>query len=244
MKKERLILFLAITLVSTSAHSQLSEKIKTEKVVDGSIIKEGKEIQGYIKITGTAYTRGKFFPAPWQFQSDIKFIPKDIFEQTEKIKNKLFVSYGPKEIDGYRYDTLIYESVKYADLSEISLSIIPQMIFIRKIKDGKIALYHHFSSPPNVVTGPEGFEPAYIECSRPNLVYQKENNGTLKLVKFLNIEKELSDCPYVTEKQSRGEYGVVGKDGEASDLNKLYSNLAYREEVRLKAIEDYNNNCR
>ena len=119
MKKIKLILFLALTLVSTGAHSQLSEKIKKEKVVVGLIIKDGKEIQGYIKSTGTAYTRGKFFPAPWQFQSDIKFISKDVFEQTEKIKNKLFENYGPKEIDGYRYDTLVYESVKYSDLSEI-----------------------------------------------------------------------------------------------------------------------------
>lgn len=64
------------------------------------------------------------------------------------------------------------------------------------------------------------------------------------MIKFLNIEKELSDCPYVTDKQSKGEYGVLGKDGEASGLNKLFSNLAYRESVRLKAIEDYNINCR
>jgi hypothetical protein len=118
------------------------------------------------------------------------------------------------------------------------------MIFIRKIKEGKIALYYHFSSPPHIVSGPEGFEPAYIECNRPNLVYQKDKDGTVKLIKFLNIEKELADCPYVTEKQSRGEYGVVGKDGEASGFNKLYSNIAYREKVRLKAIEDYNNNCK
>jgi hypothetical protein len=60
----------------------------------------------------------------------------------------------------------------------------------------------------------------------------------------LNIEKELADCPMVVEKQSKGEYKAIGSEGESSGLNKLVNNVAFREEVRLMAIEDYNKNCK
>jgi hypothetical protein len=244
MKILLLSVFITLTFSPFTAYSQLTEKIEKEKVVPGYIIKNGKEIRGYIKETGTAYTRGKFFPAPWQFQSDIKFIPRDVFETTEKITNKLFEKYGPKEIEGYKYESMVYESVNYTPFSDIGLSDIPRMIFLRKINNEKITLYHLFDSPPNVVSGPEGFEPVYLECAVPSLVYLKEKGGNVKKVIFLNIEKELADCPFVTEKQKKGEYKVMGKEEEASGLNKLINNTMYREKVRLMAIEDYNKNCK
>ncbi|OFX95515.1 MAG: hypothetical protein A2X06_12720 [Bacteroidetes bacterium GWC2_40_22] len=240
MRKSFSGLFMALIFLSSGAYSQFEEKLKEEGVVAGSITRGGKEIQGYIKETGTAYTNGKFFPAPWQFQSDIKFIAKDIFEKPGKIKNKLFEKYGAKDIEGYRYDTLVFESVKYLGVSDV----IPKTMFVQSALEGKISLYYHFNSPPPAVSGPEGFEPVFIECSKPNLVYQKDNDGIVKLVKFLNIEKELADCPYVTEKQRKGEYQVVGKVDGSSFINKLIKNTVYREQVRLLAIEDYNNNCR
>jgi len=244
MKILTLSVFITLTFSPIAVYSQLTEKIEKEKVVPGYIIMDGKKIQGYIKETGKAYTHGKFYPAPWQFQSDIKFIPRDVFENTEKITNKLFEKYGPKEIEGYKYESMVYESVNYTQFSDIGLSDIPRMIFLRKINDEKITLYHLFDSPPHATSGPAGFEPLYLKCAVPDIVYLKEKGGNVKKVIFLNIEKELADCPVVTEKQKKGEYKVIGNEEKASGLNKLINNTMYREKICLMAIEDYNKNCK
>ncbi|MGQ1947672.1 hypothetical protein ACT3CD_11300 [Geofilum sp. OHC36d9] len=243
MKKLLINLFFILS-ISTSVFCQIEEKMKDEGVVSGVIYKNGGEIEGYIKMTGMAYTNEEWFPAPWQFQSGIKFIPKDVFEKNEKIKNKFYEKYGAKDCDGYRYDTLVYESVKYADMSAVGMNMLPKKMFMRKVSEDKISLYHYFNTPPAVVSGSEGFEPYYLECANILFVYRIGKDGKLKLVNDLNIEKELSDCPMVLEKQSKGEYKIVGSKEESSGFNKLVNNSVFREEVRLQAIEDYNQNCK
>ncbi|MBN1185795.1 MAG: hypothetical protein JXB49_26170 [Bacteroidales bacterium] len=52
------------------------------------------------------------------------------------------------------------------------------------------------------------------------------------------------DFPIVVEKQSKGEYKVVGSEEESSGLNTAFINSVFREQVRLIAIEDYNKNCK
>lgn len=243
MKKSIICLFFILS-IPVFCFSQIEDKIKKEGVVPGVIYKNGGEILGYIKKTGMTYTNNKSFPAPWQFQSGIKFIPMDVFEKNEKITNKFYETYEPKDCDGYKYDTLVFESVKYADMSAVGMNMLPKKMFMRKVLENKISLFHYFNSPPVVVSGPEGFEPYYIDCAKVNLVYRIGNDGKLKLVNDLNVEKELSDCPMVVEKQSKGEYKAVGSEGESSRLSKLVNNAIFREQVRLMAIEDYNNNCK
>jgi hypothetical protein len=244
MKKKLLGLLLVLAVFSVNTFSQLEEKIKNENVVAGSIKKGGQDIQGYFKRTGLASENGKVFPAPWEFQTEMKFIAKDVFENTEKIKNKLYESYTAKDIDGFKYDTLIYESLKYADMSAVGMGMIAKKMFLRKVMDGKITIYHHFGTPPSIV-GSEGFEPYYIECGNPNIVYQIGKEGKLKLVNSLNVEKELADCPYVVEKDKKGEYKVLGKEGEETKgLKKLANKTVFRDAIKLMIIEDYNKNCK
>jgi hypothetical protein len=244
MKKKLLSLLLVLAVFSVSAFSQLEEKIKSENVVAGSIIKGGEEIPGYFKRTGLAYENGKEFPAPWEFQNEMKFITKDVFENTEKIKNKLFESYSAKDIDGFKYDTLIYVSLKYADMSAVGMGMIAKKMFLLKVMDGKITIYYHYGTPPSIV-GAEGFEPYYVECGKPNVVYQIGKEGKLKLVNSLNVEKELADCPYVVEKDKKGEYKVLGKEGEETKgLKKLANKTVFRDIIKLMIIEDYNENCK
>lgn len=221
---------------------QTEDKMEKEGVVAGVIYKNGGEIQGYIRKTGMAHVIDKVYPAPWLFQSEIRFIPKDVFDNNEKIKNKFFETYEAKDCDGYKYDTLVFESVKYADMSAVGMNMLPKKMFMRKVLDDKISLFHYFKSPPAVISG--SFESIYIDCAKPNLVYRVGKDGKLKQVNDLNINKELSDCPLVIEKQSKGEYEVVGSKGESSRLKKLVDNMVFREQVRLMAIEDYNNNCK
>ncbi len=241
--KRLIICSLLVLSISTLAFSQIEEKMKEEGVVVGTIFKNGGEIEGYIKKTGLAYEDNEWYPAPWQFQDGIKFIPKDVFENNEKIKGKFYEKYDAKDCDGFKYDTLIYESVKYADMSAVGMNMLPKRMFMRKVLDDKISIFHYFDTPPSVVVGSDKFAPFYIECAKVNLVYRVGKDGKLKLVNNLNIEKELSDCPMVVEKQSRGEYKELGEEGESSGLNKLVNNSLFREEVRMMAIEDYNKNC-
>ena len=210
------------------AMGQIEEKMTGEGVVKGSIFKDGKEIEGYIKAMGKVYgSDHQAYPAPWHFQGDIKFIPKDEFENTPKITGKMYKKYGPKDIGGYRYEDMYFEAVKYADMSAVGLNMIPKWMFLRKIISGKISVFYHYSSPPTVTVG-ESFESYYEECTREKIVCRKGEDGKMKLmgsINSLNIEKDFEDCPYVTEKIT----------------NKEYSGTLL--ERHLKAIEDYNQYC-
>ncbi|MTI26186.1 hypothetical protein [Fulvivirga kasyanovii] len=243
MKQNFFCLMLAIVLAASGAYAQsVEEKIENENVVLGEIIKDGKSTIGYIKMM-YAYDDGSVYPAPWQYQSDIRFIPKEDFEKAEKIKNKMYEKYDAKDIDGYKYDTLVYESVKYADMSAVGTGMIAKKMFMQKILDDKISLYYHYDSPPAVVSG-ETFASYYIECAKPHLVYQVGDEGKLKLVNDMNVEKELADCPDVVTKYKNGEYEALKSNGEASGANKLLNKVLFREGVRKMVIEDYNKSCK
>ncbi|MEZ4950880.1 MAG: hypothetical protein R2769_17530 [Saprospiraceae bacterium] len=237
----KLLNVFCLILISSGLFAQLEEKIKKENVVPGIVIKDGKEVKGFIKRMGNAYEDGKHYPAPWQFQTEIKFIPEDKFIELEKVKNKHFEEYKSNDIDAYVYDTLRFESVKYSDLSSVGVSMLARRMFMRKISDGKIALYHYHSNPPPVASG--GFAQYYIECGVPKWVYRKGDDEKLKAVEGMNISKELADCSLVVEKHERGEYKVLGKEGEGSKTNKFINNFYFTEKVRLLAIADYNQNC-
>ncbi len=243
--KHLLISLILLFGASSVIFGQLEEKMKKEGVVKGTVIIKGKTIDGFIKRMGLTYHDNEWYPAPWDFQSKIKFCPAKTFEKTEKIKNKHFEKYDAKDIDGYTYDSLIYESVKYADMSAVGMDMLPKKMFMRRITEDKISLFHHFYKMPDVMVY-EGNE--YVELLQenaiPNLVYRIGKKGKLKLVNNLNIEKELADCPSVVEKQQKGEYKVVGKEGEeTSGLKKVLNNSVFRENVRLQAIQDFNENC-
>jgi hypothetical protein len=208
----------------------MEEKMRKEKVVSGTIInKNGEEVEGYIKATGEAYgmETKQYYPAPWEYQDDIKFIPKDVFENTEKLKGKMYKKYGPKDIRGYRYEDMYFEAVKYADMSSVGLNMFAKWMFLRKVIDGKMEVFYHYENPPKVLVN-ESVEPYYIQCAEEHVVYRKGKDGKLKLISGvagLNIQKDWEDCPLVKEKYDQKEY--TGGKMEAC----------------LKAIQDYNENC-
>lgn len=249
MKRVTFCLLLTVGL-STSAFCQMEEKMKLEYVVPGAIIQDGKEIPGYIKKMGTATASTDVkntvvYPAPWQYQSTFKFIPKEVFENTNKIKPKMYVKYTPKDCSGYKYDTLVFESVKYSDMSSVGVNMFPTKMFMRKLSDDKISLFLFFESPPAVgIYGPGEYEKILVDCAKEKVVYRIGKEGKLKEVGVLNIEKEMSDCPMVVEKQAKGEYKVLGKEGKGTRLGKLLGNTVFRDDTRLMAIADYNTNCK
>lgn len=237
-------LLLGLT-ISVFCFGQDAKKMQEEGVVPGIIYKNGGEVQGYIRKMGTTYSENKTYAAPWEFQSKIKFIPKDVFEKNEKIKNKFYEEYESKDCDGYKYDTLNFESVKYADMSAVGMNMLPKKMFMRRISEDKISLFYYFNSPPAVgVYQPGEYEKLLEDCAVINHVYRVGKDGKLKLVNDLNIEKELASCPMVIEKQAKGEYKVLGSEENTSGLNKLVNNSVFRVQVRMMAIEDYNKNCK
>ena len=226
--------------IASASNAQLEEKIKKHDVEIGEIYKDGKTIIGYIRSKSLIEYDGLYYPQPWQYQKSIKFIPKDVFEKTEKIKGKLYDKYNAKDIEGYKIDTLIYKSVKYADMTAVGTGMIAKKMFIKKISDGRISLFYHYGTPP-----PAG-EMSYIKeetinCQEPNLVYQIGENGKVKLVQHLNINKELADCEEVIKA-----FGKKTDDNSAADNDKpsgIIKDVLLREDYRLSAIESYNKNC-
>jgi hypothetical protein len=233
-----------LAMIALNAQGQRTDKMKEEDVVVGSIIRDGKEIQGYIKAMGWSAVGDKVFSAPWEFQKDIRFMEKETFEKAEKIRNKDYEKLEAGDIDGYKYrDSLVYESVKYADMSAVGAGMIPKKMFMRKVSDGKISLYVHFGSPM-VVGESHEFEQSYIDSAVPNYVYRIGKDGKLKLVNSLNVKKELADCPAVVEKYEKGDYGVQAGEEKKSGLAKLADKTIARDGVRFGAIDDYNNVCK
>jgi hypothetical protein len=212
-------------------HGQIEEKMKNEKVVQGSIVnKNGEEIEGYIKAKGDVFSSNakKYFPAPWEYQDDIKFISKDVFENTEQLKGKMYKKYGPKDILAYRYEDMYFEAVKYADMSSVGLNMFAKWMFLRKVIDGKMEVFYHYVNPPSVISAKESFETYYVTCAEEHVVYRKGKDVKLKLidgVAGINIHKNWEDCPYVKEKYDQNEYS------------------GSKIEICLKAIQDYNENC-
>lgn len=245
MKSLRIqFVFAALVLNYFTGFSQTEGQMRDHHVTTGVVIRDGREIPGYIKIQGTAFLGDSLRAAPWEFQKSIRFMQKDIFERSEKIRNRDFVKYGPDDIDGYRYhgDSLVFESVKYADMSAVGTGMIPKRIFMRKVSSGRISIFHHFHSPPPVGEVSE-LRRSYLESTVPEYVYRIGEDGKLKLISGLNVRKELADCPLVVEKFEKGEYGLAG-DQHASVLLRLADKTDLREETRRLAIVEYNKLCR
>jgi len=246
--KKIILITLIIAAFYNSAKCQLDEKIRYEGVIVGSVIIKGKEIEGYIKRKGTTYSfvDEKRIPAPWEFQGDIKFIHKDVFENKDKIKNKDYNKYGAKDIDGYKYngDSLVFESLKYADMSAVGAAMLPKFKFMRVISKDKISLYHHHQTPPSIGESSE-MDRLAKEYAIPELVYKVGDSGKPRLVNNLNVEKELSDCPEVVQKHKDNKYGIGNEDenGEKSGISNFANKVLLRESVRLEVIQDYNATC-
>ncbi len=253
MKKTITILLLAL-VAPVMVFSQMQRKMDEEKVVQGYIIKNGEKIPGYLKIRDHFMDNGEKVKTPWMLQTKVLFVPKEVFETNKKIKRKHFDKYMPKDIDGYIYDSLTFNSVKYADLSIESNSVgslIPKYQFLQQVVDGKISIYYHYPSPAGVkLVSEEHFEVdqnnKYKRFQSANVVYKTEQDKNAKYMAYADPEKVFSDCPHVLEKINKGEYGVVEKrslvelgyseDEEITDADQV--------EKLTAIILDYNQHCK
>lgn len=232
-----------VLMLSFTLHAQeiSQEKMKDSGVVAGAIIKNGQRIDGFIKEIHKAYSNQESFDNPWDYQKEILFITVEELSKLKKVKRKYFEKFRAKDIDGYVYDSLEYISVKYADLTAVGPGMLPRQMFLRKVVDGPVSIYHHFNSPPAVASGPEGFKPYYLECAKPTVVYRIGDQGKPRPLNSLNIKKELADCPHVIEKYESGQYG--DEDEKTGKLIQFAGNTLAREQLRVAVISDYNTAC-
>jgi hypothetical protein len=93
LKLFSLSVFLGVFLCA-NAQIDVEKRVQKEHVVKGVIYKGGKEIEGYIKkISEKRTNEGITNGALDNFQSNIQFMPKDQFEQTEKLKANMYIKY-------------------------------------------------------------------------------------------------------------------------------------------------------
>ncbi len=235
MKKVKMSLaLLCLSLISVEGFSQIEDKMAKNSVVRGTVVKDGQEIEGYMRIFGIEKNRGSVIYYPEVFQRGVMFMDAETFEKAEVIKTKDFAFYKPKDISGYKYngDSLIMESVNYADVTAVGPGMAGKKMFLRKISDGKITLYNHFTSEGRT----QGDENA-------TYVYRIGAEGKLKPVANLNVKKELADCSAVVEKFEKGEYSTPDSDGKVSKFTKVLDATNNRDDIRLNIILDYNNTC-
>jgi len=217
MKKSVIAAVLLLGFFS-ALNAQIEAKIQQERVVPGAIfLHNGQEIAGYVKV-GSLFNSEVIPPCLCDFQNIIYFIPKDVFENTPKIDNRLYKSYKTKDISGYRFLDMEFESVKYADLSAVGPDMLSRWRFLRRIINGKISVFYFYPLHSRSI------EDGILLCRKGQdgkIIRVKGGNG----FKGIDMEKDWEDCPYVKEKQANGEY-------QGTEL-----------EIRLMAIEDYNTYC-
>jgi hypothetical protein len=247
------ILFLLWCLIGTSINllAQLEEKIKEQRVVQGTITRDGNVITGYIIKMGTdgilGSTGNTKYSAPWTFQKEIRFIEKSKFESLPKIRFKDFEKLEPGDIQSYSYnnDSIIFDSRKYANLSSAGLGMIPKMTFLRRVAKNKISIYAFYSSPPG--NGPEEQQIAdFKQSAKPELLFHKEGEDNAKTVGLMSIEKQLGECPKIVERYKKGDYNMKKEIRE--DIYEYYSdilqNASDQDLAKLYAIAEYNRgNC-
>jgi hypothetical protein len=241
--------FVIVLIYNSTAFCQIVQKTKDHNVVQGTIIRDGNKVEGYIVKMGREKIPFSMSEtthnAPWSFQKEILFIEKLKFESLAKVKYKDYEKLTPKEIDGYTYnnDSLVYESLKYGDLNSVGTGMIPKQLFLRKVFKSTISVYIHYTPPP--LNGPEEKQIAdFKESEKANLVYHnKTGNSNAKGISLINIQKELADCPKVVENYKKGNYKSRGleKQGEYAEY---LLNASEQDIARLYAIAEYNRkNC-
>ena len=230
-------------LVTAMFHGYSQDKAKMEKefVVVGSVTVNGKTIEGYIKKKLPYVYDEAEFPGYWKYQEEIKFIDKETFDNTEKIKGKMYVKYTPKTCDSYKYEDLTFVSYKYADLSAIGTASIPHQLFLMQVKkyDNVEFLFHYQQIP--VIGTPEEFRAAVIENSEnPTLIYMLKGGKSPKAVPFLNVKKELAECPTILKNLEDGKYAGSRSSDKNFDLLgvRYYSNEIHFDR-NMNVLEDY-----
>jgi len=199
------------------------------------LTKDGKQ-EGIIWLEGSL-TR------PWQLQKKISFITEDGFAKLEKNKAKYFTDYKAKEILGYGFDDIVFEAVKFADLSAVGPDMLAKMYFMRVLVSGKLSVYKYYRTPPTVLSGSD-VNKTDEEWAEDNELVIKKGDEKSKTAESVEMVELIEDCPAVKEKYLSGGYGFEpSNDGSKSGLKKVFAKMGDRakiEESIISIAQEYN----
>jgi hypothetical protein len=246
MKLKVIIASALIMCVSSVAFAQYEEKMQEEGVVHGTVTVNGETIEGYIKKDEVTFAE-KTHIAYYSLQKSIKFIDKSTFENTEKIKRKMYTTYTPKNCQGFTYESEVFDVRRYADNSAVGFNMIPRNMFMRQIKvNGPVTFYLHYNTPSIVYTGEGAYEAEMTEIFKnPHLAYFRDGMEKPEMIDHLT-KKDFADCPRIQQKMENKEYekSRTKEDNEALYGIAEYHNISLFDERNLNVLEDFiKNGC-
>lgn len=216
---KKILFALSLLLGVSVAFAQDAEKMEENGVVKGSVVVNGQTVDGYIKAVKSFEIDGKDALYIWKLQGKIEFIEKSVFDNTPKIKGKMFTKYEPKKCDGFTYEdaklgTLKFVSTKYVDASVVGF---PGYDFLQVLKeyDG-IKFFAWYQSATDVVVNIGGIGNAELTAkdaySNPTVFFKRDNDERAQFIGKFNVEKEFADQPALVEKYNNKEFGTDRTD--------------------------------
>ncbi len=220
--------FLAvIMLLAALVHGQYEFKSSQYK---GYILTEEGKQEGIIWLSGGGVE------TPWSLQKKVSFITEEDFGKIKKNKVKYFESYKSKQLLGYGFDDVQYESVKFADLSAVGPDMLSKMYFLKVLVQGNLSLYKYYHTPPSAVSGDE-VNRTNAEWALDNDIVIKKGESKSKDIDRVDVDELLDDCPTVKDKYLNGEYGFTPKnDGEKKGLGKIWAKMNDRADIEKALI--------
>ena len=248
MKKT--FIFFVLSSISSLIFSQdlilkLEDGHKKGKIIE----KDGTEKFGILALAGS------LSDDPWNIQHTVYFLTEEKYKELSlkgRVKTSKMEEYTPSKIKGFYYENTHYESLKYSDVSSLSLSMIPKSYFMEKIKEGKMSVYKFYVHPGDfsfTTNEQQALErKAFLEeCRTKPQIVVKKGDDKAKNIQDTGIEKVISDCEVVLKKYHSAQYGLdpkntEGKKGVSKLLNKL-ADYENRSSAILIIADDYNKEC-
>ncbi|MEM1120047.1 MAG: hypothetical protein AAGJ18_06330 [Bacteroidota bacterium] len=237
-------LFITFLILSSSLFAQTYIGIPWR---EGTIIKDGQEINGMIRLGGD-------LNAPWLNSTKVYFVTKDVYDTAKRIKKKMIKEYLPEDLEGYlTYTTDTNDKRVEMNFFTHEIMIMGALrkkkgkAFLRLFEKGEVNVYSYTPEPAKkiVTTTRERREDVAYAKNQSQLFLKKSNDKLISAVDA-DLIQILSGCPEVVEKIENESYGFQPKNKrpKRKGLGKFISNAIGDNGLEagiLKAVIDYNN---
>ena len=263
---KKLLVLTILTLLSFPIVAQEGSdeyELRSNEKMGWIIDKDGKKIEGVVKLIGTAET-------PWENQLKVKFIAFD--EINKEKKRQKFKTLKTDDLKGYAaYDGEVlreFELITYKNIRESSttdgggisgkIKLIKNLstseYMVEVLIPGAIKVYRLYGLPSSVAIGKNEVKEReqdikYI-IESPTILVVK-NGGKIEELNSSDFKKLTEDCSYVRTKMVNNEYASYNPEKEEKKKSKLGSllknefelNGAKIQRMALEILPDYNENC-
>lgn len=263
---KKLLLTTALTVLPFALFAQETTEeyeLRGNEKMGWIINKEGKKIEGVVKLMGTAET-------PWINQAKVKFIALDEIDQDKK-RQKL-KTLKTDELTAYAaYDEGVlreFELIKYKNLRESSTSdkggiagkvkliknLATSEYMVEVLVQGAVKVYRLYGLPSSVAFGEKEIREQEQDIKQiidyPTLLVVK-NGGKIEELNSSDFKKLTEDCSFVRTKMLNNEYPSYNPEKEEKKKSKLGAliksevelNAPKVQRMALEIFPEYNENC-